>query len=169
MTHVVQAGESLAVLANKYRTTVDEIVRVNSLANRDQIYVGQRLVIPNNGAVTQPVPAATPNIPASTGAGIIIRSVASPGDLANEAVEIVNDSDQPYNLQGWKLQKEDGTAYTFGEVLIFGGQGIQLFSGAGSDDTIKHYWNQPAARWQSGATIKLVNGQGAVVTSYQIP
>jgi LysM repeat protein len=56
--HVVQRGENLFRIALRYGTTVQAIASANGIANPQQIYVGQRLVIP--GASGQPAPAPQP-------------------------------------------------------------------------------------------------------------
>lgn len=45
--HIVRRGENLSTIARKYRTSVSEIARVNSLGNRSKLFVGIGLVIPN--------------------------------------------------------------------------------------------------------------------------
>ena len=45
-TYVVQAGDTLSVIANRFGTTVAAIQRANNLASADVITVGQVLVIP---------------------------------------------------------------------------------------------------------------------------
>ncbi len=45
--YVVQAGDTLAVIAGRYGTTVAAIVSANNLPNANYIYTGQRLVIPS--------------------------------------------------------------------------------------------------------------------------
>jgi LysM repeat protein len=168
--HVVQAGETLAVIAAKYGSTADAVVKANNLTNPDLLYVGQRLLIPITGASAPlPTPVTAANGSASSNTGLRVRSLQGANDLAAEAVEIVNESDQPANLQGWRVQKEGGPEYVFGEMFIFPGQGIRLFSGSGVDDTIKRYWNQSAAVWQSGATVRLIDPQGNIINSYQAP
>jgi len=44
--HIVRYGENLTIIARRYGTTVDAIVRANRLPDRNRIYVGQRLIIP---------------------------------------------------------------------------------------------------------------------------
>jgi LysM repeat protein len=44
--HLVQAGESLLSIATTYGVTVAEIMQINNLANADEIFVGQELLIP---------------------------------------------------------------------------------------------------------------------------
>jgi murein DD-endopeptidase MepM/ murein hydrolase activator NlpD len=45
--HVVQPGETLFRIAQRYGVTVDDIVAANNLADRNIIHVGQELVIPS--------------------------------------------------------------------------------------------------------------------------
>jgi len=46
ITHVVQPGEYLILLATRYHSTVDAIVQANNIQNPRLIYPGQKLVIP---------------------------------------------------------------------------------------------------------------------------
>lgn len=54
--HVVQRGENLFRIALAYGLTVDEIARVNGITNAANILVGQRLLIPLEAPVVEPVP-----------------------------------------------------------------------------------------------------------------
>lgn len=45
--HVVRRGDNLSTIAKKYRTSVSQIARVNSLRNHSKIVIGTELVIPN--------------------------------------------------------------------------------------------------------------------------
>ena len=44
--HIVQRGDNLTAIANRYRTTPQAIANANNLVNMNLIYVGQRLTIP---------------------------------------------------------------------------------------------------------------------------
>lgn len=44
--HVVSSGETLGSIARNYGVTIDAIVAANSLANPDQLAIGQELIIP---------------------------------------------------------------------------------------------------------------------------
>jgi len=48
--HVVQAGEHLTMIANRYATTPQAIASANNLVNMNLLYVGQRLTIPGGGS-----------------------------------------------------------------------------------------------------------------------
>ena len=161
----VAVGDSLSGIADKFGITVAAIVEANKLENPDFVFTGQRLVIPNVAA--RAAAAATPANSAGSAAantGIRVAAIASPGVLTGEALSVVNDSDLAINLQGWRLEKEGGPAYVFGDVPLFPGSGIQLFSGVGADTSVALYWNQAAPVWPPGSTARLINPQGAEVS-----
>lgn len=60
--HVVQRGEFLALIARRYNVTVQAIITANGITNPNRIFVGQRLVIPGQGAPV-PQPTAVPTQP----------------------------------------------------------------------------------------------------------
>jgi membrane-bound lytic murein transglycosylase D len=57
-THRVRRGETLALIARRYRVTVEEMVAANGLRSADRIYPGQRLEIPSSGAPARPTEAS---------------------------------------------------------------------------------------------------------------
>lgn len=48
VVYVVQTGDTLFAIAQRYQTTPDAIARLNNLADRDQLKVGQKLTIVDN-------------------------------------------------------------------------------------------------------------------------
>ena len=46
--YYVQAGDTLAVIAAKFNSTIDDIIKENKLEDPNAIFVGQKLVIPIN-------------------------------------------------------------------------------------------------------------------------
>lgn len=69
MQYIVQPGDTLFIIAQKFNTTVDAIARANNITNINVIYVGQILIIPTG---TVP-PTPTPPIPPSTQACPVLR------------------------------------------------------------------------------------------------
>jgi LysM repeat protein len=61
-THLVQPGENLYRIGLQYGLTVDQLLAANNLANPDQVYVGQTLIIPASGT--------TPSTASSVAGGI---------------------------------------------------------------------------------------------------
>jgi len=49
-TYMVKKGDSLWKIAQKYKTTVDELVKLNKIKNPDLIYPGQKLKVPGKAA-----------------------------------------------------------------------------------------------------------------------
>ena len=47
--YVVKAGDSLYALARRYGTTVEELVRLNQIADPSRLVIGQSLVVPGGG------------------------------------------------------------------------------------------------------------------------
>lgn len=45
-THTVKSGENLSVIAKKYGTTVEKLVALNNIKNKNLIYVGQIIKLP---------------------------------------------------------------------------------------------------------------------------
>ncbi|MGQ9887912.1 MAG: LysM peptidoglycan-binding domain-containing protein [Aggregatilineales bacterium] len=54
--HVVQRGETLYRIAQRYNLSVDELVLANGITNPSSIQVGQRLLIPIRGAIAEAAP-----------------------------------------------------------------------------------------------------------------
>jgi LysM repeat protein len=46
--HVVQAGETVTNIANRYGVTVQALLTINNITNANEIFVGQELIIPTN-------------------------------------------------------------------------------------------------------------------------
>ncbi len=114
------------------------------------------------------MPPVNGSPPTSAAPGLQIQTIDAPGNLLNEAVLIVNESDLAFNLQGWRLAHENGVAYTFGSIQLFPGNSVSVHSSTGADTTIALYWQQPAPVWTVGSTARLINPQGEVVVSYRV-
>lgn len=76
-THTVQAGETLAEIANQYGVAVMELVNANAITNPNRIMPGQVLIIP--GMTSEPIQAATaeatPVQPQPTATALVVNPV----------------------------------------------------------------------------------------------
>ena len=180
VTHTVAAGETLNQISQQYDVSIDDIMAANGLTDPNIIGAGATLIIPVGGLPTPTVPAATevvaqpspiPTEAAVAGQGdIAIAGVVDPGALATEAVQIVNNGAASQLMQGWTLRDEDGNAYTFGAVSIFGeGAGIMLHSGAGTDSPIELFWGLTEPVWRSGEQLTLSDAGNQPVVTYVVP
>jgi LysM repeat protein len=169
--YVVQAGDSLLAIAGRYGISMQTIMDANNLTNPDFVFSGQRLVIPRADAASTAAPQASPTAAdaANTGQGLRVASFTGNGVLTNEAVQIANDSDLVINLQGWRLEKENGPAYAFGGISLFPGSGVVLYTGSGVDTSVALYWNQATPLWETGSVARLVNPQGQEVSRLTAP
>jgi LysM repeat protein len=169
--YIVQPGDTLLVIATRYNLLMDDILRANNLTDPNLLFSGQRLVIPVQGGTAPPGDAMATEEPTTEPVvdGVAITTVSGAGDLANEQVLVANESATPFSLEGWRLEREGCPAYTFGNVPLFPGGSVRVFSGAGVDTSLDLFWNQPNPVWQSGAVARLLNTQGVVVSSYTVP
>lgn len=60
MQYVVQPGDTLSNIAQRFGTTVEAIVRANNITNPNLIYVGQVLTIPTGSVPPTPIPPPPP-------------------------------------------------------------------------------------------------------------
>lgn len=66
--YIVQLGDTLALIAARFNTTVDAIMTANKLTDANKIVLGQKLIIPKNTITATPTVAAskTPTTAAAT-------------------------------------------------------------------------------------------------------
>ncbi|MBX2999681.1 MAG: LysM peptidoglycan-binding domain-containing protein [Caldilineaceae bacterium] len=60
VVHIVQAGETLSGIAQRYRVGLRQLANYNGITNYDRIRVGQRLRIPPTGVSPASAPTITP-------------------------------------------------------------------------------------------------------------
>ena len=68
VTYIVRTGDTLAGIASKFNSTLDDIVKANNLTDANSIFVGQQLQVPVNlvtPTATRP-PTSTPRTPIPT-------------------------------------------------------------------------------------------------------
>ena len=155
--YVVVRGDSLSAIASRFGLTLNRLMEINDLTDPDFVFVGQRLIIPVSQERIGAPPAGLPQ------QGLQLR-IENGGQLAAEAVQVVNDSNAAVDLQGWTLSRDGGPIYTFGSALLFPGSGINLYTGAGQDNSINRYWGRTAAAWETGSAVVLRNSSGELIT-----
>jgi LysM repeat protein len=164
--YIVQQGDSLFGIALRFNLTVQQLMDANNLTNPDFVFSGQRLQIPTAG--TTPSAAANPTTATSPGSGLTLR-VEQPGNLAEEYVLIVNESNNAVHLQGWTLGKTDGPVYALSDLPLFPGGSVRIHTESGEDDSLNLYWDLSNPVWESGAAARLFNQDGREVVSYTVP
>jgi peptidoglycan/xylan/chitin deacetylase (PgdA/CDA1 family) len=101
--YVVQPGDTLSAIARRFGTTVAAIASTNTLADPDEIVVGQVIFIPTAGPIPSPTPATT--------AQVIRR-----GDASRRVVALSFDAaaDAGFTAQILDTLKANGITATFG-------------------------------------------------------
>jgi LysM repeat protein len=120
-------------------------------------------------ATVGPTPTPVPTLPsASSGEIRLALNLLNAGDLANEAVQIVNQG--PFvRLTGWTLSDEDGNVYSFPDFSLWGGGAINVHTEGGSNTTTDLYWGQPVPVWRPGELATLRDAQANVIVTYMVP
>lgn len=98
VVHAIQAGESLLAIARLYEVSTDALASANSIANVDQINVGQQLCIPpgTTGAARAPAPSeATTH---TVLAGENLYRIALTYGVSRELLQAVNGITDPTTL-----------------------------------------------------------------------
>jgi LysM repeat protein len=183
LEHIVVAGDTLSNISRTYGVPMDDIIAANNIPNPNALDIGQIIYIPVGGAeeptpvppTDEPVTAVTitpiPTVPPLTGdINVQIGEVIGVGQLAEEAVQIINRGSGELDLTNWQIRDESGQTYTFGNVKIFGGgAGILLHTETGTDTTSNYYWQLESPVWQSGEKVTLLDADGVEQASYIIP
>lgn len=112
--HTVRRGENLYRIALRYGLTTQALAAANGVVNVNQVYVGQRLVIPGAGD-TSPAPAPAP--PPASGQMHVVQRGETLSAIARR-----------YGLSMWALAQANGLS---NPSFIYVGQ-VLRFSGAGS-------------------------------------
>jgi len=174
--YIVQGGDSLGAIAERFEVSLQGLMELNQLSNPDFVFSGQRLVVPvpKDGAIRQqsanPESAAEPTaIVPTVQPSVEIASVENPGVLDQENILIINQGDQPVNLNGWTLNREGGPSYTFGSLPLFAGSGVRVYSGTGINSSVALYWEQSDSLWATGIVMTLKDTEGQDRFRYVVP
>ena len=108
-TYTVQRGDTLSEIANRFGTTVNELVRLNNIQNPNLIYPGQVLVIREGGSTTPPSGTTTYTVQR----GDTLSEIAERfGTTVNELVRLNNIADRDLIYPGQVLVIREGGSTT---------------------------------------------------------
>jgi LysM repeat protein len=183
----VQPGDTLGAIAVRFNLSVSDLMEANELTDPDRLEVGQTLTIPvSEGAqpthtavpeeeIEPPEPSATPSQPTESSpevsgeAKVLIDSVIGAGDLDAERVLLKRVGAGELSLSGWQLRAGGDTVFTFPQLTLFEGGSVNLYTQAGQGTVFNLYWGLDSPVWSSGAEIVLLDNQGEVHATYQVP
>lgn len=130
-----------------------------------------------NGAAPTPTipapPPATPTVSLPSGSPVIeIAAVIGATDPQQEYVLLKRVGEGDLSLSGWQLKDEDGNVFTFPsspELILYKGGAVQVYTRVGNDTPTELYWNRSEAVWRPGEWVTLVDSQGNVQATAQVP
>lgn len=188
--YLVQPGDSLGVIAERFGVSVADLLAVNDLDDPDRLLVGQELLIPSG-----PLPTSTRFIPSATATPtasatpplsptptltptrtpnleepvVEIETILGAGDLTAERVKIVQRRGRDVSLAGWTLEDEQGNQFTFPQLILRQGGVVYLHTRSGANTASDLYWGKSAPIWQSKETAILKDASGAEIARFQVP
>jgi LysM repeat protein len=183
----IQPGDTLGDVAVRFDVTVDDLMEANGITDPDRLEVGQTLIIPASESVeptqepppdeeTEPVeitetpvpPTQTP--PVVTGeAKVLIDSVVGAGDLDSERVLLKRAGAGELSLAGWQIVEEEERIFIFPQLTLFEGGAVNLHTRAGQPTVVDLFWGLEEPVWQSGERVVLMDDQGEVQATYEVP
>lgn len=107
----------------------------------------------------------------SVGLVVSDRSVdPESGDLADEYVELTNESDTGVSMGDWTLVDEDGWEFGFpAEFTLGAGDSVRVHTGDGEWTDTDLYWDVEQSVWDAEDTITLRDANGETVLSSSYP
>jgi len=176
--YIVREGDTLGQIADKYKVSVETLLRANGLKDPNAISVGMAIYIPitpeplpQSAAQISPSPiGATPTLlPGAQPPGAVINSVIGIGDITAERVFITRVGSGVLLLKDWRLSDEDGNVFVFPELALYEDGAVNVWTTSGTVTPVDLYWRLATPVWRSGETATLLNEQGEVVSTYTIP
>ena len=110
--YTVQSGDTLSGISQKFannNSLVDSLAKNNNIQNINLIYVGQQLLIKDNGEITQATQAQAQTLP-SANTTSTASSQASTNTQAQATTPATSSSDDA--AKAWIAARESGGSYT---------------------------------------------------------
>ena len=95
--HVVEAGETLFAIAQRYGVPLDQLASANDITNPNTLRVGQRLVIPRGGAAPSDSPDSNVRVHIVQ-PGETLTAIAARYGVAPDAIMRANGLDNPNRI-----------------------------------------------------------------------
>ncbi len=166
----VKPNDTLFGISLELGVSLTDLMEANSLTESSVLDVGQVLLVPTpGGPAPVVVETASATAPAATAQSprVDIVGVAGAGDLAREAVQLIN-SGGVAAMAGWTLDDGQGTVYTFPAFTLHRGA-VSVHTRSGVDSVIELYWGLDRQLWSPGKTITLRDAAGEIRSSFTVP
>ena len=99
---------------------------------------------------------------------ITIRAVNGAGDLAAEQVVIMNVGGA-VDLAGWALVNTEGDAYHFPALRLHQTGQLRVHTGGGQDNVTDLFWGRDQGVWQTSKAVHLLDADGNIHATFELP
>jgi LysM repeat protein len=157
IVYQVVDGDTFQSIADQFQVDVGVLISENGFTKDQPLGPGEVLRIP-----VAPTPLPEPDIE--------IVNVLGVGDLSSERIVIRQNGDGELLLAGWRLEDGHGNIYEFPTIqLVKDGYEINIFTKAGTDTADNLFWGLDSPVWKTGDTATLMDEQGRIRASFQVP
>lgn len=162
--YTVQSGDTLSGISQKFannNSLVDSLAKNNNIQNINLIYVGQQLLIKDNGEITQATQAQAQTLP-SANTTSTASSQASTNTQAQATTPATSSSDDA--AKAWIAARESGGSYTAQNGNYFGKYQLSRaylggdYSAANQERVANQYVASRYGSWSAAKSFWLANG-----------
>ncbi|AUO27290.1 peptidase M23 [Limosilactobacillus fermentum] len=162
--YTVQSGDTLSGISQKFannNSLVDSLAKNNNIQNINLIYVGQQLLIKDNGEITQATQAQAQTLP-SANTTSTASSQASTNTQAQATTPATSSSDDA--AKSWIAARESGGSYTAQNGNYYGKYQLSRaylggdYSAANQERVANQYVASRYGSWSAAKSFWLANG-----------
>lgn len=162
--YTVQSGDTLSGISQKFannNSLVDSLAKNNNIQNINLIYVGQQLLIKDNGEITQATQAQAQTLP-SANTTSTASSQASTNKQAQATTPATSSSDDA--AKAWIAARESGGSYTAQNGNYYGKYQLSRaylggdYSAANQERVANQYVASRYGSWSAAKSFWLANG-----------
>lgn len=162
--YTVQSGDTLSGISQKFANNnglVDSLAKNNNIQNINLIYVGQQLLIKDNGEITQATQAQAQTLP-SANTTSTASSQASTNTQAQATTPATSSSDDA--AKAWIAARESGGSYTAQNGNYYGKYQLSRaylggdYSAANQERVANQYVASRYGSWSAAKSFWLANG-----------
>ena len=159
--YTVQSGDTLSGISQKFannNSLVDSLAKNNNIQNINLIYVGQQLLIKDNGEITQATQAQAQTLPSAN-----TTSTASSQASTNTAATTTTSSSDDA-AKAWIAARESGGSYTAQNGNYYGKYQLSRaylggdYSAANQERVTNQYVASRYGSWSAAKSFWLANG-----------
>lgn len=166
--YTVQSGDTLSGISQKFANNtnlVDSLAKNNNIQNINLIYVGQQLLIKDDGEITQATPQQAQTLPsANTNASNTTNTNASANTDSSASSQATTTSGSDADAKAWIANRESSGSYTAQNGNYYGKYQLSRsylggdLSAANQERVADQYVASRYGSWSAAKSFWLANG-----------